>query len=136
MAYKVFESFLEKHKAEVIERFIPQMQKTAPWMGVEEASIVTEQLITFFIGRMLGTINIGDPLAQTIIAGALSSNINREMMMENTNVFFSSYRSLCAQDLELNNQEREHIERMLDQSYKFFITDMSIVKPQNLKPQQ
>jgi hypothetical protein len=136
MSSNVFEDFLARNKPELILQLTKQVQKVVPDLSDEEAPQSTSQIVDFILDRMLGKIKVEDQRAQAAMSRTIARGTSREAIIETRLVFFSICRDLCASDPQLDPQQREHVERMLNQSQKFSLTDIAIIKTQNLKSQQ
>ena len=131
----IFESFLARHKQTAIDQMCTQLYKNVTVGNAEATLEVTTTLINFYYGRMLGTIEVDDPITQTMLAAAVKYKVSRETIALNRSKFFDIMHQLCTADSAMNKSEQAHVDRILSQSQKFLMADISIIKSQNLKPQ-
>ncbi len=133
MASNIFNTFLSRHTAELKDRFSKHLSGVFPMVSSEELNTINTNLVSFFLGRILGTLEIEDPLTQSIIAETLETKVSPETMRNNIEVFFAALDDLCSSDPVLSEAERSHIERMLKQSHNFLLTNIFLVNARNLK---
>ena len=115
-----FENFLARHKPAVIDQMSVQIQKTITGTGAEAALKITNSIVDFYYGRILGTLPLDDPLTQSILSAALTNKTSRETMAQNRTKFFEIMHELCGTDTTMSKAEQEHVDRILIQSQKVY----------------
>ena len=134
MASTVFTLFLERNTPELTDRFGSYLTETGEFsnMPSEAVKAITSDLVTFFEGRILGTLSVDAPLSQKIIAGTLKTGVPPEQMRKNMSEFFKILNELSTTDPVLNKPEQAHVQRILAQSQSFLLLNIFLVNPKNL----
>ena len=132
MASNVFTLFLDRNTPELTNRFGTYLTGEFAMIPPEEVKVIASDLVTFFLGRILGTLSVESPLSQKIIAGTLQAGVSPEQMRRNIGEFFTILNELSTTDPALSKPEQAHVQRVLTQSQNFLALNVFLVNPKNL----
>jgi hypothetical protein len=135
MSNNVFTEFLNRQKPTLIVQFSKHLSEIFPTFEPDRIQGMTPRVVDFFLGRILATLNLEDDLSQKVIANALDTQLSPEIMEKNINKFFAILEVQRRSDPQLNETQRTSVEKMLNQSHKFLLTNIFLVKMKNLKPE-
>ena len=129
----VFTAFLDRHHSEIIEKFGAYFITELPPVVHDRAKEITNNVVQFYLGRILGTLAVDSEIVQEVIKGALSNRISPEKLRIHVDKFFEILDEIRANDVTLTKTEQAHIQRVLVQSNKFLLIDLFSIKQGNLK---